>query len=87
MEKKKEGFYVIETESDTEMMVGISHITIIDQDGRHPAPDMIYFRMYGYNSQTDNNIDAVVSISKEEALNLSGALIELAARDHTCYSN
>lgn len=77
MEKNKKS-YQLETTSELQMAVGISKTTTIDNKGRHPGPDEIYFLIDGYDPSVDEEIECVVSVSKDEARKLSKILNELS---------
>ena len=77
MEKNKKS-YQLKTTSELQMTVGISQTTIIDNKGRHPGPDEIYFFTEGYDPSSDSEVEAVASISKDEARKLAKILNEFA---------
>lgn len=77
MEKNKRS-YQLKTTSELQMTVGLSQTTIIDNKGRHPGPDNIYFLIDGYDPSIDAEVECVASISKDEARKLSKILNEFA---------
>lgn len=76
---KKKMIIEIETTCDLELSAQRVECHITNDKGRIRAEDEVCLMISGYNTETDENVEEIVTISKAEAKRLSNILLDLVA--------